>query len=569
MADTQARPILFHYPGSPYAHRVLWYLWLCGIEYDECIQPPMLPRPDLSSLDVNYRRIPILSIGKDIYCDSRLMIKKLEQHFPSKALLPASAADAGTRKLLENWTVDGGIFANTVKLMPFWKSGGLLQNKHFVDDRAQLSGGRRMSPEAMAYGRPDGLVHMRQAFELLETTFLADGRNWILGTDAPTSADVDAVWPFEWLIMEPSMVDALDSQYISESHFPKTFAYVRRFMAEVEARKRTRAKPNSLSGAQVKDIILNSPFAETPSILSADPLSLSAGDPITVFPTDYGSSNKDTGVLVGLSTTEVVLRNTHGIHIHFPRWNFRIEKSQPAPLTPSPRTPPIQPHTLLYHPLSPFSRKVYLTALELALTPSLHLQKVVVCPVPFPGWSDNNPTVSAHNPLTKIPCLITPDNQPIFDSAVICEYLTHLAKQQPNTKDAAYFALKTLHALADGIMDAMVLLHYEARIRAPKKLAFLPWIEGQKEKINRGLDELERAVQKGVLKAPQEGKAVSADEIAVAVAVGALEGKEGLDWRSWRPGLEKWMKAWEGRRSWAESRVDRDWGVREKGEAKI
>lgn len=31
------KPILFHYPQSIYSHRVLWYLWLRGIEYDECV----------------------------------------------------------------------------------------------------------------------------------------------------------------------------------------------------------------------------------------------------------------------------------------------------------------------------------------------------------------------------------------------------------------------------------------------------------------------------------------------------------------------------------------------------
>lgn len=36
MAPTE-RPILFHYPQSIYSHRVLWYLWLSGLEYDECV----------------------------------------------------------------------------------------------------------------------------------------------------------------------------------------------------------------------------------------------------------------------------------------------------------------------------------------------------------------------------------------------------------------------------------------------------------------------------------------------------------------------------------------------------
>lgn len=31
------RPIFFHYAQSIYSHRVLWYLWLRDIKYDECV----------------------------------------------------------------------------------------------------------------------------------------------------------------------------------------------------------------------------------------------------------------------------------------------------------------------------------------------------------------------------------------------------------------------------------------------------------------------------------------------------------------------------------------------------
>jgi hypothetical protein len=44
MAPTE-KPILFHYPGSIYSYRILWYLCLRGIEYDECVRahPTALP----------------------------------------------------------------------------------------------------------------------------------------------------------------------------------------------------------------------------------------------------------------------------------------------------------------------------------------------------------------------------------------------------------------------------------------------------------------------------------------------------------------------------------------------
>jgi hypothetical protein len=35
--SSNEKPIVFHYDGSIFSHRVLWYLWLRGIPYDECV----------------------------------------------------------------------------------------------------------------------------------------------------------------------------------------------------------------------------------------------------------------------------------------------------------------------------------------------------------------------------------------------------------------------------------------------------------------------------------------------------------------------------------------------------
>jgi len=46
----------------------------------------ILPRPELSELlGVAYRRIPILAIGNDVYCDTSLISYVLERRFPASA----------------------------------------------------------------------------------------------------------------------------------------------------------------------------------------------------------------------------------------------------------------------------------------------------------------------------------------------------------------------------------------------------------------------------------------------------------------------------------------------------
>jgi glutathione S-transferase len=425
MAPTE-KPILFHYPQSIYSHRVLWYLWLLSIPYDECIQSPVMPRPDLASIDVGYRKIPILSIGKDVYCDSRLIISKLEKLYGNSSLTPSTSADAGIRKLFQNFSVDGGVFANAVRLIPYWIEGGMLQNKVFLDDRQKLSGGRRMTKELMEAGRPDGVQHMLQIFDLFENTFLADGRDWVLGTREPSAADIDAVWPFEWMIVDSNMKECLPEQ-INDRIYPKVYAWVKRFTGIIEEKKKTCAKPTTLDGAAMKTRTLNAASStDDIDFMENDPLGLKQGDQVQVFPSDYGQTGLSIGALIGLSTNEVVIKNTQGLHLHFPRWNFSIRNYTLSIAKPPPNPLPIM--RLIYHPASPYTRKVFMLAHELNLAQHITLQKVVVCPVPIAGWSDNNADVSVYNPMTKIPCLVSSDvPDGIYDSKVICEYLESLA----------------------------------------------------------------------------------------------------------------------------------------------
>ncbi|KAH7067104.1 hypothetical protein FB567DRAFT_542046 [Paraphoma chrysanthemicola] len=575
MAPTE-KPILFHYPPSIYSHRVLWYLWLRGILYDECIQPPIMPRPDLASIGVGYRKIPVMAIGKDVYCDSRLIISKLEALFPNSTLTPKTEAEIGVQKLFENYTIDGGVFANTVKLIPYWTDVSLLQNKAFLDDRAKLSGGRRMTKENMEAGRPEGLQQIRQAFNLLETSFLADGRDWILGSKEPSLADIDAVWPFEWMIVDRNMKECLPEAQISDKIYPRTFAWVRRFMSKVQEKKATSSKPTTLDGAAMASKTLN---ATSPTdgigFNTNDPLDITLGDELEVFPSDYGQMGKTTGQLVGLSTTEVVIQNSKGLHVHFPRWNFAIKKvGQPVSISITLSATKVIPKMrLIYHPFSPYSRKVFALAHELGLTKHITLQKVVVCPIPIQGWSDNNDDVSVYNPMAKIPCLV-PEDIPdgIFDSNIICEYLENLVSVT-RKKDTRYWQLHTLHACADGIMDAAVLMTYEVRIRKERGIFFDEWMEGQKQKILRGLDRIEVAANSGLLPDPPGSGPASADEVAVAVATAmtAEMGLLGVDWTDGRPALGKWMKKWEARKSFVRTPPLRDWDADAdaKGSSKI
>ncbi|KAJ4309965.1 hypothetical protein N0V94_008674 [Neodidymelliopsis sp. IMI 364377] len=512
-----------------------------------------------------------MALGKDIHIDSRLIISKLEALYPDSSLAQTTTEQAGIRKLLENYTIDGGLFSNAVKLMPYWSSAGLLQNKPFLDDRQKLMGGRRMTAENMQAGRPEGLQNMRQAFELMESTFLADGRQWILGTARPTVADIDAVWPFEWLIVDRGMQGALPEEQFGKNNYPRTHVWIERFMSEVKSARKNIPKPTTLDGKNMNARVLNALSSTEPITFDAnDPLDLKHGDTVEVCPSDYGQAHKDRGILIGPTVSGVTIRNSKGLHLHFPRWNFRITK-----ITPDSTIPPTAGATkkmpkmrLIYHPFSPYTRKVFVFAHELDLAKHITLEKVVVCPIPIAGWSDNNEDVAAYNPMGKIPCLVTDDVPTgIFDSRVICEYLLDLAGVKAK-KDKNYWQMRTLHACADGIMDAAVLITYEVRIRKERKLYLQDWVEGQKTKIVRALDRFESAAKDGILSESGSGPA-SVEEVAIAVATSMTTqmGFLGIEWAEGRPKLQQWMSEWEKRRSFVQTPPSRDWVV--EGSAKL
>ncbi|KAK2019318.1 glutathione S-transferase [Colletotrichum eremochloae] len=330
-SDEEKKIVLYHYSVSPYARRIVWYLALRGIPYVQCMQPPVLPRPDVNKLGIVHRRIPILAIGRDIYYDTRLMLRKLEQLYPSRPRLGAAVPEqVAIERLLEAFIIDGGVFSNSINVLPT-DLPMLRDPKHnWFKDREDYVG-RKHSVETIQRGRPTAVNEIRRTMELLETTLLADGRDWILKTDGPGLADIEAVWLPHWLTGIPG---ALPKEQISPERFPKVFAWIGRFQKAVSAAKKAAPRVATVSGDEAACIVASSPYNEAAGrVDAADALvaaeGFAAGDEVILWPTDTGASHKDTGKLVGLDGDEVVIevQGPKGpARVHAPRHGFRIEK---------------------------------------------------------------------------------------------------------------------------------------------------------------------------------------------------------------------------------------------------
>ena len=78
-------------------------------------------------------------------------------------------------------------------------------------------------------------------------------------------------------------------------------------------------------------------------------------------------------------------------------------------------------------------------------------------------WSADT-SIATSNPLGKVPCLIMEGGEAVFDSRVIVEYLDTLSPVgkliPPSGRERA--EVKTWEALADGVLDALILARLEA-----------------------------------------------------------------------------------------------------------
>jgi glutathione S-transferase len=184
---------------------------------------------------------------------------------------------------------------------------------------------------------------------------------------------------------------------------------------------------------------------------------------------------------------------------------------------------------LFYSALSPFVRKVMIVAIENGLDGRIEQVPTGVNP------AAPNKDLAKHNPLMKIPALITDDGLTLVESKVIAQYLDALGGNRllPASGRGRWQALR-MEAIADGIADAGILVRYETAMR-PAGLQWQEWVDGQTAKIANALDLLEAEA------ADLEGP-LDLGKVAVASALGWLEFRNVVPGaRDGRPKLFAWL----------------------------
>jgi glutathione S-transferase len=186
--------------------------------------------------------------------------------------------------------------------------------------------------------------------------------------------------------------------------------------------------------------------------------------------------------------------------------------------------------TLFHNPASPFVRKVRVLLIETGQQDRVTLQGCMPTPV--------NPDAQLvhENPVGKIPALRLADGSALHDSRVILDYLDHQHVGNPliPRDGSARWRRLTLASMADGIMDAAVLVRYETAMR-PAEKHWDQWLNEQRNKIRRTLAELEANA------IAELASHFDIASISVACALGYLDFRHpDLQWRAANPQLADW-----------------------------
>lgn len=183
---------------------------------------------------------------------------------------------------------------------------------------------------------------------------------------------------------------------------------------------------------------------------------------------------------------------------------------------------------LIYQTHSPYARKVLVFAHEAGLAGGLRVIHQETSP------TNRNEAVFALNPLGKVPVLLVPGGEAIFDSTVICDYLDSLGATRLIPPDGPQrWAALRLQALAQGLCDAGIALRWET-VRRPEALRYPALAEGLTMKLVESYDHLER-------RAELEGP-LYIGHIALATALAWLEFRGLPDFGAGRPRLARWHR---------------------------
>jgi glutathione S-transferase len=305
--------ILHHYPTSLFAEKARLMLGFKGLSWRSVTIPPILPKPDVTCLTGGYRKTPVLQVGADIYCDTALIARRLEQEKSSPTFYPEG--QEFTAASLAAWA-DSVLFLHSVSLV--FQPASLAVRfakvppehfKAFVADRATFFDGGSANRVPLEQAQHQWPTLMGR----LETQLERNG-DFLLG--APSIADFSVAHTLWFLKQTPVTAPLVDDYPAVASWYERVIGF-------------GHGAPSDLSPADAVEVARNATPAALPDADFKDPNGFEVGQQVAVSAVDYGVDRIE-GELVFTDSEEIILRREDPragvVHVHFPRFGFRIEK---------------------------------------------------------------------------------------------------------------------------------------------------------------------------------------------------------------------------------------------------
>jgi glutathione S-transferase len=306
--------ILHHYPTSPFAEKARLLLGFKGLSWRSVKISPVMPKPDLTALTGGYRRTPVLQVGADIYCDTSLIARRLEQEKALPAFFPEGQEMIAAT--FAAWA-DSVVFQHAVSLV-FQPQSIAVRFGHlppeaikaFIADRAELfSGGSatRLSAEQARHQWPTIMARLEQQLQREQGDFLFG---------EPSIADfalAHSLWFLKATPVTSPLVDA----------YPAVSAWLGRVMGFGHGAF------SEMTSEEALEVSRSTTPAALPDEQFDEPNGFEAGQQVVIAATDYGV-DPVVGELLFAGNEELILRREDErggvVHVHFPRFGFRIEK---------------------------------------------------------------------------------------------------------------------------------------------------------------------------------------------------------------------------------------------------
>lgn len=301
--------ILHHYPLSTFSEKVRVALGLKGLDWRSVDVAPAPPRPLLAPLTGGYRRIPVLQVGADVYCDTNLILPALERLHPTPSLYP-SGCEGIARGLSFAW--ERAMWIPTIGVLSHFIGDKL--PPEFIRDRKEGYLGIDISKSAMAPDLPFHLQHVHAQYAWLKRA-LSDGRPFVFG-DAPSALDL-ACFQTTHLLRKncPPEVDRMAGLETLVGWYGRVLAI-------------GHGRPQAMSAEEALAAARDATPAPAAHIKpDGDPSGLRPGQAVTVTPDD-NARIAVTGTLIAADDEEVVIHRQDAqagdVHVHFPRLGFDV-----------------------------------------------------------------------------------------------------------------------------------------------------------------------------------------------------------------------------------------------------